>query len=105
MFDNFLANSDAPSATDRGLFIPAWREAILAAKAQKEAEEQAAVAAKNAPYERLWSRGAPPPMVQDMDAGAAWWNPQASNGLINRNMVPATPGRGVGRMPSTIIQG
>ena len=81
-------------------FIDRAREMLAS---QQAADAAAAEAKKAEPYERLW--GAPPPMVQDMDAGAAWWNPQASNGLINRNMTPATPGRGVGRMPSTTIQG
>ena len=76
----------------------------------KMAEEDAAAAAaaeakKAAPYERLWGRNTPPPMVQNMDAGEAWWNLSEPNGLISRNMTPATPGRGVGRMPSTAIQG
>lgn len=81
---------------------------IKAALAEKDAADAAAAEAKKAePYERLWGRNAPPPAVQDMDAGTAWWNQPESNGLISRNMAPvqATPGRGVGRMPSTIIQG
>jgi hypothetical protein len=83
-------------------FIERAREMLAS---QQAADAAAAEAKKAEPYERLWGQNTPPPMVQDMDAGTAWWNPQASNGLINRNMPPATPGRGVGRMPSTTIQG
>ena len=85
------------------------RAAVLKVSAEVKAQEAAAAAAaeakKAAPYERLWGRNTPPPMVQNMDAGEAWWNLSEPNGLISRNMTPATPGRGVGRMPPTTIQG
>ena len=83
-------------------------ERMKAALAEKEAADAAAAEAKKAePYERLWGRGTPPPTVQDMNAATAWWDQPESNGLISRNMTPvqATPGRGVGRMPPTTIQG
>lgn len=89
---------------DMGTWAKQLREKLAAADA---ADAAAAQAKKAEPYERLWGQNTPPPAVQDMDAGTAWWDQSESNGLISRNMAPvqATPGRGVGRMPSTIIQG
>ena len=73
-------------------------------------EEAAAEAKKNEPYERLWDKPTvvnatatdpppqaagtartnrsytPPPMLQDLDSGTAWWKPPELKGLISSNI-------------------
>jgi len=87
-------------------------ERMKAALAEKEAADAAAAEAKKAePYERLWNTppvaGAtepppqaaaapgsasqnrsytPPPMLQDLDSGTAWWKPPELKGLISSNI-------------------
>ena len=83
-------------------------------KAQEAAAAAAAEAKKNEPYERLWNSNpagsvprdttaettaaqaagtartnrsyTPPPMLQDMDSGTAWWKPPELKGLISSNI-------------------
>jgi len=83
----------------------------LRAKAAADAAA-AAEAKKNEPYERLWDKPTvvnanatatepppqaagtaktnrsytPPPMLQDMDSGTAWWKPPELKGLISSNI-------------------
>jgi hypothetical protein len=79
---------------------------------QAAAAAAAAEAKKNEPYERLWDKPTavnakatatepppqaagtaktnrsytPPPMLQDMDSGTAWWKPPEPKGLISNNI-------------------
>ena len=89
--------------------VAAEEEAAAAAAAAAAAE-----AKKAAPYERLWNPNpagsvprdttaettaaqaagtaktnrsyTPPPMLQNMDSGTAWWKPPEPKGLISNNM-------------------
>jgi hypothetical protein len=94
----------------------AYKKIIRVAAEEEAAAAAAAAAAaqakKDAPYARLWDKPtavnanatatepppqaagtaktnrsyAPPPMLQDMDSGTAWWKPPEPKGLISNNI-------------------
>jgi len=64
-------------------FIERAREMLAS---QQAADAAAAEAKKAEPYERLWGQNTPPPMLQDMDSGTAWWKPPELKGLISSNI-------------------
>jgi hypothetical protein len=89
-------------------FIERAREMLIA---QRAADAAAAEAKKAEPYERLWNTSpvagatepppqaaaapgsasqnlsyTPPPMLQNMDSGTAWWKPPEPKGLISNNI-------------------
>jgi len=93
---------------DMGTWARQLREKLAAADA---ADAAAAEAKKAEPYERLWNTSpvagatepppqaaaaprsapqnlsyTPPPMLQNMDSGTAWWKPPEPKGLISNNI-------------------